>query len=90
MRKSALCAALLLGLAACAPDDRWNRFRQTEPALVEAREFAAIDCAGPDECSRRWERTREYVARYSATRIRRANAAEIETGRPLEAGVVYL
>jgi hypothetical protein len=32
----------------------------------------------------------EYVARYSATRIRHADSAGIETRRPLEAGVVYL
>ncbi|SAK93933.1 hypothetical protein [Caballeronia ptereochthonis] len=90
MRKPALCAVSLLGLAACSSGARWNEFRQTEPALVQAREFASIDCFGPEECSRLWERTRQYVARYSATRIRREDAAEIETGRPLEAGVVYL
>ncbi|WP_250538916.1 MULTISPECIES: hypothetical protein [unclassified Caballeronia] len=90
MRKQCMGTVLLLGLAACASDARWNQFRQTEPTLVEAREFATIDCSGSDECAQRWDRTRQYVARYSATRIRHADAAAIETGRPLEAGVVYL
>lgn len=85
-----LYAALLLSAAACSSDARWNRFRETEPRLAEAREFASVECTGRDECTARWERTRQYVARYSATRIHRADAASIETGRPLEAGVVYL
>ncbi|MFM0136364.1 hypothetical protein [Caballeronia grimmiae] len=57
---------------------------------MKAREFAFVDCSGDDQCAQRWNRTRQYIARHSATRIRRADAVEIETGRPLEAGVVYL
>lgn len=83
-------AVLLLGLAACASDARWKQFEQTESALMKAREFASIDCSGDDECAQRWNRTRQYIARHSATRICRADDANIETGRPLEAGVVYL
>jgi len=90
MRYRILYAAWLLSLAACSSDERWNRFRETEPLLAEARELASIECSGLEECTARWERTRQYVTRYSATRIRHADAAEIETGRPLEAGVVYL
>jgi hypothetical protein len=90
MRKPTLCAIVLLGLAACSSDARWNEFRQTDPQLAEARELALVDCSGREECSQRWERAMEYVARYSATRIRHADSSGIETGRPLEAGVVYL
>ncbi|MFM0326562.1 hypothetical protein [Caballeronia glebae] len=90
MRKRAICTILLFELGACASQERWNRFEQTEAALMKAREFASVDCSGIDECTQRWERTRQYVARYSATHIRLADQTEIETGRPLEAGVVYL
>lgn len=90
MKRRAICAILLAGLGACASEARWTRFEQTEAALMQAREFASVDCSGISECTQRWERTRQYVARYSATRIRRADQAQIETGRPLEAGVVYL
>ncbi|KAK45587.1 hypothetical protein BG58_16490 [Caballeronia jiangsuensis] len=90
MKKRAIYAILLAALCACASEERWNRFEQTESALMQAREFASVDCSGTYECTQRWERTRQYVARYSATRIYRADQSEIETGRPLEAGVVYL
>ncbi|WP_250454344.1 hypothetical protein [Caballeronia sp. ATUFL_M2_KS44] len=91
MRARSFCATLVLSaLAGCSTDARWNRFSETEPALLQAREFAAVDCQGPDECSLLWTRTKAYVTRYSATHIRYADERAIETARPLEAGVVYL
>jgi hypothetical protein len=90
MRKPVACALLISCLAACASDARWGEFVKTEPALVEARQYASVECTGHVECAMRWQRTMEYVNRYSATRIRYADLYGIETARPHEAGVVYL
>lgn len=81
MKKRAICAILLAGLGACASDARWNRFEQTEAALMQARECASVDCSGIEECTQRWERTREYVVRYSATLWNRQVSARVSGSR---------
>jgi hypothetical protein len=90
MKRSVGCAMLVSCLAACASNTRWSEFEQTEPSLVAAHIFASIECTGQEECGMRWQRTKEYVSRFSATRIQHADGNGIETAQPHEEGVVYL
>ncbi len=55
--------------------------------LTNERRSTAL---GRTSCEAIWKRTRDYVARYSATRISREDDTAIETERPHEFGVLYL
>lgn len=84
-------ALLLIILTGCGTEEsRIAARRDTEIALETAREQAHVDCASSADCERLWTRTRLYVAQRSATPIRRADDAAIETAEPHTFGTVYV
>lgn len=90
MNRKLVLGFAIVGLAACATQERIAAFRETEIQLEEARAEASVECTGTTDCDRLWSLTKTYVARRSVTRIRRANDTVIETAMPHMFGAVYV
>jgi hypothetical protein len=90
MKRVTILAITIASLSACAGGETRNSNYAEDAELQVAYEQASIACVGQKSCELIWERTRDYVERHSATRIRRADDAVIETEMPHEFGVLYI
>jgi hypothetical protein len=90
MKRVTLMSIVLTSMAACAGGWPHTDTQADDARFQAAHERVSIDCLGRTSCEAIWKRTRDYVARYSATRISKADDTAIETERPHEFGVLYL
>jgi hypothetical protein len=90
MKWAIVLAATFASLTACSGDWIHNDNRAGDAELQAAQEQSNVGCVGQTACERVWKRTRDYVARQSATQIKRSDDSVIETDLPHEFGILYM
>jgi hypothetical protein len=90
MEPAIVLAAAFASLTACSGDWIHNDSRAGDAKLQAAQELSEIECVGQTGCERVWRRTRDYVARQSATQIKRSDDSVIEIELPHEFGILYM